>query len=118
MVNRKLRLTGPDNTEFRRHHSCQYQRPHNTTNNAVINGERISGQLVIRAQNVTVKNSYISWDGGGTGGSGVIKIEAGFSATIDHVEINGLNHTHACIWHEGSSMTAKAINCYGINAVF
>lgn len=86
-----------------------------TTNNAVINGERINGQLVIRATNVTIKNSYISWDGGGAGGSGVIKIEVGASATIDHVEMNGLNHTHACIWHEGSSMTATAANCYGVN---
>ena len=86
-----------------------------TTNNAVIDGERINGQLIIRATNVTVKNSYISWDGGGAGGSGVIKVEVGATATIDHVEINGLNHTHACVWHEGSAMTATAVKCYGIN---
>ena len=87
-----------------------------TTNNAVIEGERISGQLKIRAQNVTIKNSYISYDGGGAGGSGVISIDPGFNASIDHVsEINGLNHTHTCIWHEGSNMTATAVNCYGVN---
>jgi hypothetical protein len=86
-----------------------------TTNNAVISGERISGQLIISATNVTVRNSSISWDGGGAGGSGVIKVEVGASATIDHVEINGLNHTHACVWHEGNSMTAIAVNCYGVN---
>jgi hypothetical protein len=86
-----------------------------TTNNTVIDGERINGQLVIRATNVTVRNSYISWDGGGAGGSGVIKVEVGASVTIDHVEINGLNHTHACVWHEGSAMTATAVKCYGVN---
>lgn len=86
-----------------------------TTNNTVVSGERISGQLIIRATNVTIRNSYISWDGGGASGRGVIKVELGASATIDHVEINGLNHTHACIWHEGSSMTATAVNCYGVN---
>jgi len=86
-----------------------------TTSNTVINGERISGQLIIRAANVTVKNSYISWDGGGVSGRGVIQIDPGASATIDHVEINGLNHTHACVWHSGTSMTATAVNCYGVN---
>jgi hypothetical protein len=86
-----------------------------STNNTVISGERISGQLIIRATNVTVKNSAISWDGGGVSGRGVISIEVGASATIDHVEINGLNHTHACIWHSGTSMTATAVNCYGVN---
>lgn len=86
-----------------------------TSNNAVISNERISGQLVIRATNVTIKNSYIIWDGGGVSGRGVIKVELGASATIDHVEINGLGRTHACVWHEGSSMTATAVNCYGVN---
>ena len=43
-----------------------------TTDNAVISSERIAGQLVVRAKNVTVENSAISFDGGGSGGSGVI----------------------------------------------
>ena len=86
-----------------------------TTNNTVIDGERISGRLTIRAANVTIRNSYISWDGGGANGSGVITVGSGASAIIENVEINGLNHTHSCIWHEGSSMTARAVNCYGVN---
>jgi hypothetical protein len=86
-----------------------------STNNAVISGERISGQLIIRATNVTIRNSYISWNGGGAGGRGVIYVTPGASATIERVEINGLNNTHACIWHEGSRMTATAVNCYGVN---
>jgi Ca2+-binding RTX toxin-like protein len=85
-----------------------------TRDNTVINGERINGQLIVRAKNVTIRNSSISWDGGGANASGVIKIEGGYSATISHVEINGKNHTHACIWHEGAKMTADAVNCYGV----
>ncbi len=93
-----------------------------TTPGAVINCQNITGSLQISAQNVTVKNSVISYDGGGVGGSGVIGINDGASATVDHVELNGLNHTHACIWDAGAkgpslaySMVAKNINCYGIN---
>jgi hypothetical protein len=86
-----------------------------TTDNTVIEGERISGRLIVRATNVTIRNSFISWDGGGAAGRGVIVIAPGGSATVDHVEIDGLNHTHACIWHEGTSATVSAINCHGVN---
>lgn len=93
-----------------------------TTPGTVISCQKITGGLQIAAQNVTIKHSIISYDGGGAGGSGVININDGASATIDHVELNGLNHTHACIWNEGVkgsalaySMVANKINCYGIN---
>src|SRR5262249_23325791 len=78
-----------------------------TTGHTVIEGERISGRLIVRATNVTIRNSFISWDGGGASGRGVIVIAPGASATIDHVEIDGLNRTHACIWHEGKSATVS-----------
>ena len=45
----------------------------------------------------------------------MIVISPGASATVDHVEIDGLNRTHACIWHEGTSATVSAINCHGVN---
>jgi Ca2+-binding RTX toxin-like protein len=86
-----------------------------TTDNAVIDGERINGQIIVRADNVTIRNSSISWNGGGAGGSGVIKVEGGHSATISHVELNGQNRTHACIWHEGARVTANAVNCHSVN---
>jgi hypothetical protein len=93
-----------------------------TAANTVINCEKITGGLQITAQNVTIKNSIISYDGGGAGGSGVININDGASATVDHVELNGLNHTHACIWDEGvkgtalpSSMVAQNVNCHNVN---
>jgi hypothetical protein len=86
-----------------------------TTDNTVIEGERISGRLIVRAMNVTIRNSFVSWDGGGASGRGVIVIAPAASATVDHVEIDGLNRTHACIWHEGTSATVSAINCHGVN---
>ena len=93
-----------------------------STPNTVISCQNITGGLQITAQNVTIKNSIISYDGGGAGGSGVININDGASATVDHVELNGLNHTHACIWDEGIkgsalaySMLAKDVNCHDVN---
>jgi len=93
-----------------------------STPGAVISCQKITGGLQITAQNVTVQNSIISYDGGGVGGSGVININDGASATVDHVELNGLDHTHACIWDEGIkgstlnySMVAKNVNCHDVN---
>lgn len=86
-----------------------------TKANTVISCQRITGSLDIQAANVTIVDSYVSYDGGGTSGTGVIKIEDGASATVDHVEINGLNHTHACVWLQGTSAVVRNINCYGIN---
>lgn len=93
-----------------------------TTDNATISCENITNGIVVRAQNVTISNSIVSMNGGGAGGSGVININDGASATVDHVEINGLDHTHACIWDEGVkgstltySMLAKNVNCHDVN---
>jgi len=93
-----------------------------STPGTVISCQNITGSLQITAQNVTIKNSIVSYDGGGVGGSGVININDGGSATIDHVEANGLDHTHACIWDEGVkgsslaySMVAKNVNCHDVN---
>jgi hypothetical protein len=92
------------------------------TANAVISCVNVTGGVQITAKNVTIKNSKVTYDGGGTSATGVININDGASATIDHVETNGSNHTHACIWDEGTksasfaySMVAKYVNCYGIN---
>jgi hypothetical protein len=84
------------------------------TNNAVINGEKITGSLTITGQNVTIKNSLIMYTGSGGGGSGAIKILPGGSAVIDHVEINGQSAVHACIWHEGTSLSVTNVNCHDV----
>jgi hypothetical protein len=93
-----------------------------STPGTVISCENITGSLQVAAQNVTIKNSIVSFDGGGAGGTGVININDGASATVDHVELNGLDHTHACIWDEGvkgsalpNSMVAKSVNCHDVN---
>lgn len=84
-----------------------------TTANTVISCQRISGNLVIQAANVTVKDSYVTFDGGGGNGGGAIVVNDGGSATIEHVEVDGRDHTHACVWHQGVSATVDALNCHG-----
>lgn len=89
-----------------------------STDNTVIDGEKITGGLEIAAKNVTIRNSWITKfvaSGTAANGSGVINIHPGASAIIDHVTLDGQNGTHACIWHEGTSMSARYINCFGAN---
>ena len=75
----------------------------------IVDGEKITGALVIAAKNVTIRNSWIisNFSSKGTGralsGTGVISIEPGASATIDHCTLDGSNATHAGIWHSGHS---------------
>ena len=96
-----------------------------STANTTISCQNITGGLVITAQNVTIKNSKVAWDGGGAGGHGVITINDGASATIDHVDTDGLNHTHACIFNSGVkggtlaySAVIKSVNCHNVNDGF
>jgi hypothetical protein len=88
-----------------------------TQPHTVISCENIQGMLDIQAQNVTIKNSVIVADSGKTGedanGTGAIKVEDGASAVVDHVKINGDEGVHACIWHQGTSLTVNAVNCFG-----
>jgi hypothetical protein len=90
-----------------------------TTANTRIDCQNITGCLSIEAPNVTISNVKIACTSGRTGeaanGTAVIYVDDGASATIDHVEINGMSGVHSCIWHQGTSMTARAVNCYKVN---
>ena len=86
-----------------------------STDGAVISCQRITGALIITGRNVIIRDSVVSHDGGGDGGSGVIVVDNGGSATIERVETDGLNRTHACVWHEGSAVTVDGLNCHGVN---
>ena len=46
---------------------------------------------------------------------GVININPLYSVTIDHDLLDGLDGTHACVWHEGRSMVATFNECRGVN---
>jgi len=81
----------------------------------VVDGYKISGGVTVNAKNVVIRNSWITNSAGGVNGTGVVKILQGASATIDHNLLDGLNATHACIWHEGASMVATANECTGVN---
>jgi len=88
-----------------------------TKPNTVISCESVHGMLDIEAQNVTIENSVVVANSGMTGeganGTGAIKVEDGASAVIDHVKIDGDDGVHACIWHQGTSLTVNAVNCSG-----
>ena len=86
-----------------------------TTDNTVIDGWKVDGGIQVRAQNVTIRNSWVTSSFAGAGGSGVININPGASATIEHTLLDGLNATHSCVWHEGLSMSSRANNCQGVN---
>ena len=86
-----------------------------STDGTVIDGYKISGGVTVNAKNVTIRNSWITNSAGGANGTGVVKILNGASATIDHNLLDGLNATHACVWHEGASMVVTANECTGVN---
>lgn len=90
-----------------------------TAANTTISCENITGCLSVEAPNVTISNVQIACTSGKTGeaanGTGVIKIQDGASANISHVAIDGMSGVHACIWHQGTSMTATAVNCHGVD---
>ena len=86
-----------------------------TADNTVIDGWKVTGGIQVRAKNVTIRNSWVTMSAGGTSGTGVININPGASATIERSTIDGLNATHTCIWHEGTSMKAVGNDCKGAN---
>jgi hypothetical protein len=92
---------------------------HVTSAGASVSCENITGCLSIEAPNVTVSNVQIACSSGRTGqvanGTGVIKVQDGASATISDVVIDGMDGVHACIWHQGTAMTAIAVNCHGVD---
>jgi parallel beta-helix repeat protein len=89
-----------------------------SADNTVIDGQKITGGLTIAARNVTVRNSWII-SSFGTGesvnGTGVIKIAPGASATIEHCTLDGSNRTHTAVWYEGTTMTLRGNNMFGVN---
>lgn len=86
-----------------------------TADNTVIDGWDVRGGIQVRAKNVIIRNSRVTMTAGGANGSGVVNINPGASATIEHTTLNGQNSTHACVWHEGTSMKVDAVDCSGVN---
>lgn len=88
-----------------------------STAGTTISCQNITGCLNITAANVTVTNVKIACNSGKTGtaanGTAAIFVDDGASATVSHTEINAMNGVHACIWHQGTSLSVTAVNCYG-----
>lgn len=85
-----------------------------STNNTIIDGQNITGNITVNATGVIIRNSKITYTGNGGGGSGAIKVLANATATIENVEINGQTQVHTCIWHEGSSIAIRKVNCHDV----
>ncbi len=74
------------------------------------------GTVIIKAAHVTITNSEVQTKHGtGAGGSASVTVDAGAGATITHVTVDGGNSVHACIWHQGSHLMVKDVNCFGVN---
>lgn len=89
-----------------------------TQNNAVIANEDINGALIINAKKVIVRNCRIRSffaKGENANGTGVIKVRPGASVTIERCTLDGQLGTHAAIWYEGDSLTARFNNCFNTN---
>jgi hypothetical protein len=89
------------------------------TPGAVVSCQRIRGMLFVEAPRVVIKNVTITSNSGkkGTAANGTagITVAPGASATVENVTVNGDDGVHACIWHEGSRLTVRALNCYGVD---
>lgn len=85
----------------------------------MISCRKITGCLSIEAPRVTVRNVRIRCTSGRTGedanGTSVIAVRNGASASLRRVSIDGMRGVHACVWHEGQSLTMRRVNCRGVN---
>lgn len=93
---------------------------HVTQNNTVISCQIINGCVEVQATGVVIKNNLIHACNGfnirsGANGTGAVVIDDGASATVDHNELDGQKQVHACVWHQGVSMTATANNCHDVD---
>lgn len=86
-----------------------------TADNTVIDGWDVRGGIQVRARNVVIRNSRVTANFAGESGSGVVNINPGASATVERSTLTGQNATHACVWHEGTSMVVRKVDCSAVN---
>jgi hypothetical protein len=86
---------------------------------ALVECANVRGTLHVTAKNVTIRNTRVAYDSGKKGeaanGTAAIMLDDGASATIEQVQIDGLQGAHACIWHQGASMTVRGVDCHGVD---
>ncbi len=90
-----------------------------TRANAVLSCQRISGCLVVEAPGVQLRDLAIRCTSGRQGedanGTAVIDVRPGASATVNRVATNGMRGVHSCVWHQGSRLRVRALDCRGVN---
>ncbi len=92
-----------------------------STSNSTYSCRNVTGCLYVTGTNVTISNVKITCDSGKKGvdvdiagpeGHGGIYVEDGASATITNAEVDAHKGTHACVWHQGKSLSVANLNCY------
>jgi hypothetical protein len=90
-----------------------------TAPSTVLSCQRITGCIEVAAANVVLRDVEVTCSSGRTGeeanGTGVVYVAEGASATVERARLHGSNATHACIWHQGTAMTATTVDCSGVN---
>lgn len=90
-----------------------------SANNSTFSCQNVTGCLYVTGTNVTIRNVKVTCNSGKTGtnanGTAAIFVENGASATIDKTETDGQSGVHACVWHQGASLTVTKLKCHAIN---
>jgi hypothetical protein len=85
----------------------------------VISCRDITGCLVVEAPGVELRNVRVRCATGRSGedanGTGVVVVEYGASVRVVNASLNGTSSNHACIWHQGTSLDVKRVNCRGVD---
>ena len=90
-----------------------------TRANATLSCQRISGCLRIEAPGVRIRDVAIRCTSGRRGeaanGTAVVDVRPGATAVVNRVTTNGMTGVHACVWHQGTRLRVRALDCRGVN---
>lgn len=80
---------------------------------------QVVGCLSIEAPGVRLRDVAVRCTSGRSGeaanGTGVVKVQNGASLSMSHVGTNGMRGVHACVWHQGTRLTVRALDCRHVN---
>jgi hypothetical protein len=87
-----------------------------STNGQVIQGKDITGELVVNAPNVTLKNSKVHTNSGGSGETAIILNQGATNFTIENSEIYGngskTNAPESGVWNHYGNAGFKVVRSY------
>jgi fibronectin type 3 domain-containing protein len=87
-----------------------------STNGQVIDGKDVTGQIVVNAPNVTIKNSKVHTSSGGSGETAIILNNGATNFTLQDSEVYGngskTNAPESGVWNHYNNSGAKVIRSY------